>query len=68
MPCNCGVNNYTNTQCVSCSCTDGVCNSINDAISTQKNMEPSSRAGFTFHYEFGCPEYGIGKIKKCDTC
>jgi len=38
MPCNCGVNNYTNTQCVSCSCTDGVCNSINDAISTQKKI------------------------------
>ena len=38
MPCNCGDINYINTQCSSCSCTDGSCNSINDTISTQKKI------------------------------
>lgn len=35
MPCDCGDNNYTNTQCISCSCTNGVCD---DASSTQKKI------------------------------
>lgn len=35
MPCDCGNITYINNQCLSCACTDGVCN---DASSTQKKI------------------------------